>query len=485
VARLEHMFPLRERGNVLLNRVNADPRVKVMHADIDGLKYIVKGDGWKAGAHGDGLYVDIGFDVTSGLLTYAKVLVYPNPSATVVQRFNRLFKDLPGDLVWYHRTKQVQYHLPGQWLDLPVEVLYQPTKTPQVLWRADGTSTWADASAKPKPAPPVRRPAASPRPVAPVAAPSTAPAAPAPSVTPVAPVAMSKVHGDPNGLFKFPVLTKKSEVVMKAEDIEDMDAVWASHSDGERECIAIVGPTGTGKTSLANNLAARHDVGIFTFDAVGAREFSDWVGTTHLRGDQTVFIPSGFPRCIDADGEYAGQQRIVLIDEVTRAESTGALNTLVPVLHDFASLYVPELGRSVAVDPAVLFILTANIGYAGTVTLDLAFSDRVTAWVEMKNLDPDPEKALVVTRTGLDEGLAARLCLAANQVRGAWQRGELPEGGAISTRRLLIAARRAKRGMSLQRSAYLSWLRSYSEEGGTSSERTIVKSAIDGALRGL
>lgn len=298
---------------------------------------------------------------------------------------------------------------------------------------------------------------------------------------------MSKAHGDPRGLFKFPVLTKRSEVILKAEDIEDLDAVWASHADGERECIAIVGDTGTGKTSLANNLAARHDVGVFTFDAVGAREFSDWVGTTHLRGDRTEFVPSGFLQAIDADGPYAGQTRIVLVDEVTRAESTSALNALVPVLHDFASIYIPELGRSVAVDPAVLFILTANIGsqFTGTVGLDIAFADRVTAWAEMKTLDAEPEKDLVITRTGLDEQKASRLCLAAAQVRAAAARGELPEGGGISTRRLLVAARRAKRGMSLQRAAYLSWMRSYSAEGGSSSERTVVKSAIDGVLRGV
>jgi MoxR-like ATPase len=298
---------------------------------------------------------------------------------------------------------------------------------------------------------------------------------------------MSAVTGDPRGLFKFPVLTPKSKVIVKAEVADDLNRVWESHIAGEREVLAVLGPTGTAKTSLAFNLAAIHNIPIMTFDAVGAREFSDWVGTTHLRGDQTVFVPSGFLTAVDADGPYGGQFRIVLVDEVNRAESTGALNALIPMLHDYLSLYVPELNRAVAIDPAVMFVLTANRGsqYGGTIGLDAAFVDRVTSWVRMDYLEKDAEKDLVVARTGLDGQQADRLCLAAQRVREAAQRGELPEGGGISTRRILIAAGKAVRGMSLHRAASLAWMGSYPDEGGSTSESTVVKSAIDAVLRGL
>ena len=283
------------------------------------------------------------------------------------------------------------------------------------------------------------------------------------------------------------MLTKKSEVRVKTDMKEDLDAVWATHVSGEREVLAIIGPTGTGKTSLAYNLAAIHGIPVMTFDAVGAREFSDWVGTTHLRGDRTEFVPSGFLTAIDADGPYGGIPRMLLIDEVNRAESSGALNALIPILHGFASLYVPELGRGVSIDPTVMIVLTANRGsqYSGTVGLDLAFVDRVTSWAKLDYLESSEEESLVIERTGLEQDKARRLCMAVQKVRDAAGRGELPEGGGISTRRLLIAASKVHRGMPMHRAASLTWLGSYSEEGGSTSEHQVVKSAIDGVLRGV
>ncbi len=323
---------------------------------------------------------------------------------------------------------------------------------------------------------PVREVVAEPAPAA-----VTVPALPEPAPAPVKVAPAPRTA--PTGLFRFPALTEAGEVVIKPDTAQHLDLLWGMHTAGKRQVIALVGPTGTGKTSLAYRLAARHGVGVMVFDAAGAREFSDWVGTTHLRDGRTEFLPSGFLTAIDADGPFGGQPRIVVIDEVNRAESSGALNALIPVLHGFGSLYVPEMGRSVNVDPTVMVVLTANRGtaYAGTVGMDLALQDRVTAWLRLDYLEEKDERALLMSRTGIDEAQATRLTAAAVRIRDAAGRGEVVEGGGISTRRLILAGEKVAAGFTLHAAATLSWLESYTDESG---ERAVVQSAIDAVLRG-
>ena len=406
------------------------------------------------------------------------------PSQVVVQRFNRLMAGTGVEAAFYHRVSATALRVKtvagkrAKWVPLPVSVTWSdlPGSTEKVQVQSLGAPV-----ALPK------APTAAPVPAV-VSAPVPEPVvAPEPSEAPVEAIAQTAPKSDPRGLFKYPVVTKRSEVVVKADVRDDLDAHWDLHKSGHRQVLCIVGPTGTGKTSLVYNMAARKGVGIFIFDAMGAREFSDWVGTTHLRDGKTEFVPSGFLQAIDADGPYGGQPRIILIDEVNRAESSGALNALMPVLHSFGTLYVPEMGRGVAVDSAAMVVMTANRGsqYAGTVGLDRALADRVTAWFKLDYLEADAERALIEERSGLDTGKVLRLIGAADAIRRADQRGEIPEGGGISTRAILEAAVKAAAGMPLHRAATRAWLGLYSEEGGSSSEAQVVQSAIDATLRGL
>ena len=351
-------------------------------------------------------------------------------------------------------------------------VVMTPASTPPAVPYVPGTPVTAPAPAfvEPAPAPVVRTPDPVPTP------------ARAPLVVDNTPVSMP----DPLGLFRFPTPATTASITTDPQVGANLDLLWKMHRAGKRQVLALVGPTGTGKTSIVYDLAARNGVGVFTFDAAGARDFSDWVGTTHLEDGKTAFLPSGFLQAIDADGPYAGKPRIVLIDEVNRAESSGSLNALIPVLHGFGSIYVPEMGRSVSVDPAVMVAMTANRGssYAGTVAMDLALSDRVTAWVRLNGLSHAAEVTLLHERTGITLDEANALVTVAESVRRAVERGEVLDGGGISTRRLLTAAEKVAAGFTLHAAATLSWLDSYNDEGGTSSERSIVAAAIDSVLMG-
>jgi hypothetical protein len=287
--------------------------------------------------------------------------------------------------------------------------------------------------------------------------------------------------GDPTGVFTWP--TKGSGIITPRGTDRKLDIIWKMHNAGKRQVISLIGPAGVGKTSLAYDLAARHGVPIAKIDGAGAVTFADWVGSTGAteRNGATVtaYRPSGFIQACRADGPMAGIPRIILLDEVNRSESSAANNALIPVLDHTGSLYVADYGRSIPLDPAVMYVMTANMGgsYTGTVSLDQALIDRVTHWVDMVYPTPVAESKLVQDRTGLNETDANSLVAAANQIRQMAGRGEIVEG--IGPRRVLMAADKMVAGFTGREAGHDTWSLAYSNEGGGTSERNNVKSAID------
>jgi MoxR-like ATPase len=330
--------------------------------------------------------------------------------------------------------------------------------------------------ALPSAEPPLRPYGAKPRTVSPVK--------PEPVSTPLTAVRMEPT-GDPNGVFTYP--TKTTGIIIPKGDEDGLDRVWKMHLGGDRQVIALIGPAGTGKTSLAYDLAARHKVPIAKIDGPGFITFADWVGfqsATESNGATvTSYQPSGFIQAVRADGPEAGKPRILLVDEVSRAESSSAINALIPCLDDTGSLYVPDAGRSIPLDPAVMFMFTANmgVGYTGTVSLDVAFTDRVTHWVHMTYPELTVEVELVKSRTGLGHTAAFALVNAATQVRQVAARGEITEG--VGPRKVLQAARKIVAGFSPREAAMNTWVLSYKDEGGSASERSIVRTAIEAYLK--
>jgi MoxR-like ATPase len=291
---------------------------------------------------------------------------------------------------------------------------------------------------------------------------------------------------DPSGLLHFPVRSTTEHIAMSKADRDVLEGYWAKHIGGEQSIVALVGPSGTGKTSLIWDLAADKQVGLFMFDAAGASSFTDWTGTTVLRQGEgspvTEFITSSFIEVCRLDGPCAGRPRIVGIDELNRAESGGALNALLPMLAQ-GRLFIPELGATIIIDPMVFFAFTLNRGsaYNATLTLDAALADRVQAWVMLDFLTEAEEIKLMQDRTGITAADAKRLVDAAKQVREIADRGELQH--SISTRRTLDAARAVtKAGLSLEHAAMYCWANSYLDEGGKESDRGRVLTAIHASL---
>jgi MoxR-like ATPase len=286
-------------------------------------------------------------------------------------------------------------------------------------------------------------------------------------------------------VFTWP--TKSSGIVIPAQDEADLDRIWDMHQAGDRQVVALRGPSGTGKTSLAYDLAARKGVGIAKIDGAGAVTFADWVGfqsaTERNGATVTEWLPSGFIQAVRADGPMAGIPRIVLLDEVNRAESSGATNALIPCLDHTGSLYIADAGRAIPLDPTVMYVMTANMGgaYTGTIALDVALTNRVTHWVTMGYPSENVEVGIVTSRTGLDEGIARQLVKCAQAIREVAERGELAEG--VGPRLVLMAARKIKAGFGPRSACMSTWAMAYSDEGGTTSEQGIVRSRIESAFR--
>lgn len=422
------------------------------------------------------------------------------PDALVVARINRLLQGLDAPRIeTYHRTGRLVWRTKGQAIDVQRGAGFagidgQPYGAASA-WRWNVTlPNPGNVSPAPVIAPIV---APTPQPVAPVATPTIATPEPetAPAVTPepvVAPTPKVKVtpaqaDTDAMGLFEYPQRSTTDEIITDPRDKEQLRIAWAKLESGKVSTVALVGPAGTGKTSLLDDLAADKGVGIYTVDGMGMTSFSDWVGRVDIVTDpatkQTVtrFIFSAFMQAIRKGGPYDGKRRIVRIDEVNRSESGGALNALMPILQA-GRIYIPEANETVYIDRNILWAFTMNRGsaYASTVTLDAALVDRMQRWVRLDYLPEADETALVVKRTGIGQEDAARLVRTARQIREIAARGEITTG--VSTRRVLEAAESVVLGSKVADAAEYCWANAYGDEGGNESERGLIVLAIKSVL---
>ena len=334
-------------------------------------------------------------------------------------------------------------------------------------------------------------PGASPAPSAatPTAGPTVAPqAAETATSTPEFEEAMEIVSeavaadtGRPKGKPKSklpPAYTGK--IVLDPKVGKKWDAYRASHRAGGADVIAMVGPSGAGKTHAVHALAAREGLEVVKFDASGVVEPGDWFGTIVIESDgsggtRTRFIPSDLLTAITTPGP-----RVLLIDEVNRANGR-ALNALLPVLDGSGSVTNPMSGRREPVNPEVQIVVTANMGsqFLQVEPLDEAVRTRVAAWVEIDHMTEPQEKKLLMDRVpGLSEHSAGNLARLGAAIRRSAQSGAAHQ--PVSTRQLLAAARHIVAGLHPRDAVESAVLCGYSAEGGPASDRAKVKTHVAG-----
>ncbi|WP_429499345.1 AAA family ATPase [Robbsia andropogonis] len=219
--------------------------------------------------------------------------------------------------------------------------------------------------------------------------------------------------------------------------------LFAARSDdvlrdvNENRRIMLIGHTGTGKTSLIEQAAARCKQGVLRANMNGQTSVGDFVGFWTVKGGETVWVDGVLP--------IAMRQGLwLIIDEIDFAEPA-ILSVLTAVLEPGGNLMLKEKGNEIiAPHPAFRLFATANaVGamsrfrhlYQGANLMNEAFLDRWRVYL-IDYLSPEDE-AVVLRQTfnSLSDGMARTLAAIAADCRATFIREDI--GSAFSTRRLL------------------------------------------------
>ena len=208
------------------------------------------------------------------------------------------------------------------------------------------------------------------------------------------------------------------------------------------EKLLLVGPTGIGKSTLIEQIAACLNWGVVRVAASGGLTEADLLGEWTVRGGETVFNYGFLPRAMR-------EGAICLIDEIDGLEPSVAFS-LHQMMEDGGRLVLLQNGGEV-IEPHPRFrlVCTANtLGhgddsglYTGTRVLNAAFLDRFASVIRMKHLDQQNEVEVLMRRVPeCGEDLARKLVGVAAAVRQAAENDQV--FCTFSTRRLIDVARK-------------------------------------------
>ncbi|HEX7932498.1 MAG TPA: AAA family ATPase [Paraburkholderia sp.] len=220
--------------------------------------------------------------------------------------------------------------------------------------------------------------------------------------------------------------------------------LFAARSDNvlldiaENRRILLIGHTGTGKTSLIEQVAARTNQGVLRSNMNGQTTVGDFVGFWTVKGGETIWVDGVLPTAM-REGLW------LIVDEVDFAEPA-ILAVLTAVLEPGGRLLLKERGNEiVAPHPSFRLFATANaVGsmgqyrhlYQGANLMNEAFLDRWRVY-HIDYLSREDE-AQVLQRTfgpRVTAAMAETLASIAAACREAFAREDL--ASAFSTRRLL------------------------------------------------
>lgn len=163
------------------------------------------------------------------------------------------------------------------------------------------------------------------------------------------------------------------------------------------EPLYLCGPTGAGKTSTVQQIAARLRVPVYQVTGHGRLEVDDLVGEKGLKNGDTIYGHGPLAQAM-REGAWFQLDEIDLVDPATLAGLNGVL--------DGAPLTIAQNeGEVVQPVQGFRFIATGNTngngddtgGYTGTLRQNLAFMDRFFA-VQVDYLAPEIERELIFKR---------------------------------------------------------------------------------------
>jgi hypothetical protein len=251
---------------------------------------------------------------------------------------------------------------------------------------------------------------------------------------------------------------------------------------GHRPKTLIAGPAGCGKSSLAQEFAARCGRPFFEFSCSNLRESRDWFGSKGIGDDnRPKWFESLFVRALRTENA------VILLDEVNRCD-TRVANVLLPLLDHRASTYFEEMGQRISCARNLTWFGTANEGrkYGGTSAIDAAFRDRLSTRIEVTYLPPEVEANLLVQRTKISKSDAMRLVEVANTTRVLSEsEGNDALDHAVSTRMLIESAHMFVHSPKPKKSLLVTIANHFPANGGEGSQRARVLSLIIGKFGDL
>ncbi|MCD7896478.1 MAG: MoxR family ATPase [Planctomycetaceae bacterium] len=242
-----------------------------------------------------------------------------------------------------------------------------------------------------------------------------------------------------------------SRPIRLSDHVPDMDdkftfdqevgkAVLSSLLDNDR--ILLVGPTGSGKSSLIGQIAARLDWPLRRINLHGETGVSDFLGQHKAKNGEVYFQYGILPTAMR-------EGQILVLEEVDAA-TPEILFVLQGVLEENGSLTLAENGGEIIrPHPDFRLVATANtlgLGdetslYTGTSVLNASHLDRWTTVFQIDYLDESREIAVIRDKAPeLEPALASSMVALAVAVRKAVEQEELFV--TFSTRRLIAFARK-------------------------------------------
>lgn len=205
-------------------------------------------------------------------------------------------------------------------------------------------------------------------------------------------------------------------------ELDEIEAVIETREvTGQLPRFQISGPTGCGKTTLAEYLAADREAPMITIQCNYALRGAELLGTPQIVGGDVMWVDGPLTRALLASRE---REVVVLIDEVTRATARSK-GTLFPALDHRAEVKIKPRGNELisGVAEDMITVATMNEGQDyETEALDAAEERRLGLKWELPYLgqhSPDLEAELVAAKTPMLADDARVLVDAANVIRSA------------------------------------------------------------------
>lgn len=199
----------------------------------------------------------------------------------------------------------------------------------------------------------------------------------------------------------------------------------------------LIGHTGTGKSSLYAQIAARINQPVLRVNMNNQASISDFVGLWTVKAGETIWIDGALPWCMK-NGVW------LIIDEIDFAEPA-ILSVLNSVLEVGGMLHLKEKGDEVVVAHKNFRICaTANTAgamaeyrhlYQGTNVLNDAFMDRWRVYMVNYMQPADEANVLKSAVPGITDRIAVSMVEIANACRKSFAEEDLASN--FSTRRLL------------------------------------------------